>query len=288
MSGAYLEFAREHAPLLMIATPLIGAALMLISGPARISWLIACAAAVIGAVISVDFAVVLLTRATQPIAEVGVALFVDGIGAFAAALLSITLALVVFAVGTTLKESGGAPAPLSLALLLTMGAGWIGALMARDLVAVFASVETAWLAAVGLTAVNAVRERGPLNGAFRMLIMGGVGSALMLLGIGMLGRATGGLEIDGLPLAHIRMSNLAGAGAALVVLGFVVKAGVAPLHAWSAAAIGRAGPMIALGVGTLGVLGALSALTRFAAYAIIAPEIGAAMSAGLSAAIATW
>lgn len=282
MSGYYLDLARAHAPLLMIAVLLIGAALMLVSGPARVSWLLACVAAVIGALISADFVVALLARGAQPIADVGVALFVDGIGAFAAALLSITLALVVFAVGATLKDAGGAPAPLSLALLLAMGAGWIGALMSRDLVAMFVSVEAAWLAAVGLTATNAVRDRAPLNGAFRMLTLGGVGSALTLLGVGMLARAAGALELDALPLAQIRMPNLAGAGAALVVLGLAVKAGVAPLHGWSAAAIGRGGSMISLGVGAFGVLGALSVLTRFAAYAITAPEIGAAVSAALA------
>lgn len=281
MSGYYLELVRAHAPLLMIATPLIGAALMLISGPARMSWLVACATATLAAMIAVDFATSLLTHA-QPIADVGVALFVDGIGAFAAAVLSVVLVLVVVAVGATLKDAGASPAPLSLALLLAVAAGWIGALMARDLIAVFVAVETAWLAATGLTAVNAVRDRTPLNGAFRMLTLGGVGSALMLLGIGMLARAAGELEIDALPLAQIRMPNLAGAGAALVVIGLAVKAGVAPLHAWSAVAIGRAGAMISLGVGALGVLGALAVLTRFAAYAITAPEIGAAISAALA------
>ena len=282
MNGYYLELMRENAPLLTIVTPLIGAALMLISGPARMSWLIAGAAAIVAAFISLDFAAALLTRLPLPVAEVGVSLFVDGIGAFAAALISLVLALVVVAVGATLKDAGASPAPLSLALLLAVAAGWIGALMARDLVAVFAGVETAWLAATGLTAVNAVRERTPLNGAFRMLTLGGVGAALMLLGIGMLARAAGGLEIDALPLAQIRMPNLAGAGAALVVLGLAVKAGVAPVHAWSAVAIGRSGSMIAFGVGTLGILGALSVLTRFSAYAITAPEIGAAISIALA------
>ena len=282
MNGAYLELARAHAPLLMIVTPLVGAALMLISGPARMSWLIACAAAVFGAVIAVDFATVLLMQLTHPVAEVGVALFVDGIGVFAAALVAVVLALAIVAVGATLKESGASPAPLSPALMLAGAAGWTGALMTRDLIALFASVEAGWLAAVGLTAVNAVRDRTPLNGAFRMLTLGGAGSALMLLGIGMLGRAAGGFEIDALPLAQIRMPNLAGAGAALIVLGLCVKAGVAPLHAWSPVAIGRGGAMIALGVGTLGVLGALSVLTRFAAYAITAPEIGAGFSVALA------
>ena len=39
--------------------------------------------------------------------------------------------------------------------------------------------------------VNAERDRAALNGALRMLSWGGIGAALMLLGAGMIARATG-------------------------------------------------------------------------------------------------
>jgi multicomponent Na+:H+ antiporter subunit D len=201
---------------------------------------------------------------------------------FAGALIASTLAFSIIAAGATLKEAGAPEAPLSLALLLCGAAGWIGALMARDLAAMFVAVETAWLAGVGLAALNAVRARAPLNGALWMLTLGGVGAALMLLGIGLLGRAAGGFEIDALPLAQIRMPGVGGAGAALVLLGLAVKAGVAPLHAWSAAALGRSGAVVSFGIGTLGVLGALSVISRFSGYAITAPELGAGISAALA------
>jgi NADH:ubiquinone oxidoreductase subunit 2 (subunit N) len=198
-------------------------------------------------------------------------------------LIALTVALIAFAVGASLKDAGAKQAPVSLALLLASAAGWIGALMARDLVAMIAAVEAAWLACVGLVLVNAVRDREPLNGALRMLSIGGVGAALMLVGAAMLGRGAGSFELDALPLASIRMTDLAGAGAALMILGLAVKAGVAPLHAWSAAAIGRANAMVTLGVGVLGVVGALCVLARFSAYVITSPYIGAAISGALAA-----
>lgn len=282
MNGAYLDLVRAHAPLLMIVAPLVGAALTLVSGLARLSWVVACIVGGVAAVIGIDFALAVFSAAPPAIAEVGVAIYVDGIGAFAGALMALTLTFVLVAAGATLKEAGASAAPFNVALLLCAAAGWIGALMARDLAAVFVAVETAWLAAVGLTAVNAVQARAPLNGALRMLSLGGVGAALMLLGIGLLGRAAGSFEIDALPLAHISMPSVAGAGAALVLLGLAVKAGVAPLHAWSAAALGRSSGVVSFGVGVLAVLGALSVMTRVSAYTITAPELGAAISAALA------
>ena len=41
MNGSYVELIRAHAPLLAVTLPLIGAALTLISGPARLAWLVA-------------------------------------------------------------------------------------------------------------------------------------------------------------------------------------------------------------------------------------------------------
>lgn len=281
MNGDYLELARMHAPLLLIAAPLVGAALMLVSGTARVGWFVACLAAAIAAVIGLDFAARVLGGGMRAVAGVGPNLHVDGVGVFAAALLSSVLALVTAATGSALKDAGAREASLSLALILLAGAGWSGALMAQDMIAIVVAVEAAWLASVGLAVVNGARARAPLNGALRMLSIGGVGAALMLLGVGMLGRAAGTFAVDALPLAHIRMPNLAGAGAALVLLGLAIKVGVAPLHAWSAAALGRANAALVFGLGVLGVLGALSALTRFSAYAITSPEIGAQISVAL-------
>jgi multicomponent Na+:H+ antiporter subunit D len=224
----------------------------------------------------------MLGGAPQRFAEVGVALHADGVGVFGAAVVAAVGALVVIANGAFLKDGGVRAAGAGLALLFCIIAGWSGALMARDLIAVFAGVETAWLAAVGLTAFYAGRDRTALNGALRMLVHGGVASALMLLGAAMLWRAMGEVNIDALPFANIGAANLAGAGAVLVLASLAVKAGLAPFHAWAGAALGRGGPAAALGAGALGMAGALLVLTRFAGYAITAPDIGFGVSAALA------
>ncbi len=282
MSVAYIDLARAHAPLFMIVLPLIGAALMLVSGAARWSWFVAGLVATAGAFVAVDFALGALAG-TQPVAAVGVSLHVDGIGAFAAALLAVVAALAIWGVGVTLKESGVAVAPLALALMLCATAGWTGALLAGDLTSIIAGVEAAWLAAVGLVAVNAVRDRAALNGALRMLTLGGVGFALLLLGAALFARAAGTSSMESLALARIHAPGLASAGAALIILGLAVKAGVAPLHAWGAAALGRSTSMVTFGVGALGMLGALAVMSRLSGYAMSAPEIGEGIQTALAA-----
>jgi multicomponent Na+:H+ antiporter subunit D len=283
MNAAYVELARAHAPLLVIALPLLGAALMLVSGPARLCWLVGCIVAFASAAVAIDFVARVLSGAPHAIAATGVSLYADGVGVFGAAIVATLGALIVISAGAFLRDPGARAAPLGLALLFCVMAGWSGALMARDLIGAFVATEIAWLAGIGLTALYAARDRAALNGALRMLSAGGVAAAVMLLGIGMLWRAVGSVNLDALPLAHIDAPNLAGAGVVLIVLALVVKAAIAPFHAWAGAAVGRGGPLVGLGVGALGVLGALCVITRFAGYAITAPEIGAGVSAALGA-----
>jgi multicomponent Na+:H+ antiporter subunit D len=280
MNGAYLDLARTHAPLLAITLPLIGAALVAMAGAGRLSWLAACAFALAAAALTADMA---LRGADVPVAELGAALYADGVGVLAAALLAGVCALVVIAAGAVLKELPPRVAPLALALTLAVAGGWTGALMARDLISMAVAIETAWLAAIGLVALSAERDRGALNGALRMLASGGAAAALLLLGVAMIARAVGSIDLVALPIAQLSMPDLAGAGVVLIVLALALKAGVAPLHAWNAAALGRAGGHALLGVGVLSVLGGLCVLARFTAYAITAPQIGAGVSAALGA-----
>ncbi|MEZ6024246.1 MAG: proton-conducting transporter membrane subunit [Hyphomonadaceae bacterium] len=183
--------------------------------------------------------------------------------------------------GGLIKELPARVAPFASALTLCVSAGWSGALLAPNLIGVFAGVETAWLAAVGLVALSAVRDNAGLNGAFRMLAAGGAASALMLLGAGLWWRAAGGGTLAMMSLAQIDAPGLAIAGVSLVLAALALKAAIAPLHLWLPAAIGRTRALAPLVLGVVGVLGALMALTRVAAAALPAPDLGAAVAAGL-------
>lgn len=115
-------------------------------------------------------------------------------------------------------------------LLITLG-GMIGFVSTGDLFNLFVFLEVFSLAAYALVAIGDTR-RATLA-AFKYLLMGAVGSLLVLLGVGLLYTLTGSLN-----LADVA-ARLGGAAAppvavalAALVAGMLVKAAVVPVHAW--------------------------------------------------------
>jgi formate hydrogenlyase subunit 3/multisubunit Na+/H+ antiporter MnhD subunit len=275
-----LELARAHAPVLLIALPLSGAALAFVFASKRTVWLLACllmaGAAWLAAGVLTRQLVTHAPFATLP------GLAPDGIGMVGAALMTGLALLCVIASGASLQNADKRVGALVLALLLCIGAGWVGALLARDFIGAFLAAETAWLAALALVAVAGERDRAALNGGFRMLTVGAVSAALFLLGAGLIARSVGSLDFAVLPLAHVDDADAAVAGAALVLMSLAIKAGTAPLHFWLGAAIGRSGTLAAMAVVALTVAGALLLIVRVSAFAAPAPAIGVGVSAALA------
>jgi NADH:ubiquinone oxidoreductase subunit 2 (subunit N) len=280
--SAYVDLARLHAPLLLLTAPLLGAALAFALPWRWGAWVAAVGAAFAAAALALDLgARAISSEAPLALAREGVALSFDGVAIIAAPLLAALLALMTLAAGALVKDFAPRAGGLPLALALCVGAGWTGALMARDFIGVFVAAEAAWLAGVALLALSP--HRGALNGALRMLTSGGAGAALFLIGLGFIHRGTGGIELATLSVAEVRAPGLTAIGMGLVLLSLAAKVGVAPLHYWSAAAFGRAGRLQVLMLGVIGATGALAALLRVAAHAVTMPEIGAGVSAGLAA-----
>jgi formate hydrogenlyase subunit 3/multisubunit Na+/H+ antiporter MnhD subunit len=288
VTAEILDLARAHAPLLLVVVPLAGAAAAVAVPSPRLSWILATAAAWVAAAIAGDMAVRgVLAGVPVSVAREGVALAVDGVAAFAAPLIAAAAALATLAAGALLKDFSPRAAPFAMALTLCVSAGWTGALLARDFIALFLAAETAWLSAAGLAALSAERDRGALNGAWRMLGMGGAAAMLMLLGVGLIHRAVGGVTLEAIPAAQIAAPGVAAAGVGLVLLGLALKAGVAPLHAWAGAAYGRSGGLAAIVLGAVAATGALATLIRVAAHATQAPALGEGVAAALAALGAT-
>lgn len=270
--------------MLMIAAPLVGAALAALPLPMRVSWAAAVLAALAAAYAGADLAVrMLLAGAPPSLYGEGVALTTDGFAPFTAALISGVGALALIASGDLAKALSPRVAPLAFALALCVIGGWSGALLARDLFGFAVSVEIGWLAGVALAALAGDKDRMAINGAFRMLAAGGVGAALLLVGVGLVGRAIGSWHLDALEDVRIAAPGLASAGVALIVAALAIKAGVAPLHLWAGAAFGRAGALALFAIGGVGVVGALAALMRIGAHALGAPSIGGGVALGLAA-----
>lgn len=281
MIGSYIELARLHAPILIVLTPWIGAALAFVA-PGRLSWGVALAAAIVGATLAVDAAARALLSGTPLAGTIeGIALHADGVAIFAAALVATALAFIACGAGAFVRDYPKPVWPIAAALCLCVGGGWLGALFARDLVGVFVAVEAAWLAGAALLAISS--QRGALNGAMRMLTAGGVSSALFVLGMALVLRGVGTTDLPALPASHVDAPRLASAGIGLILLSLAVRAGVAPLNFWLGAAFGRAGRLTALTLGVVSAAGALGVIARVASYAIPAPALGEGASILLAA-----
>ena len=85
----WLDLARVHAPLLILMTPLIGAALVFALPSRRASWVVACVAALLTAVIAFDIGALAAMTGVMPLfAQETIALRYGGFAAFAAPLPS--------------------------------------------------------------------------------------------------------------------------------------------------------------------------------------------------------
>lgn len=283
MSPQHFELARLHAPLLALIIPLIGAALAFVAPSARLSWLLALAATVAAFFVAFDLATLTLLRDAPLLHPIeGVALRADGLSLFTAPLVAGCAAFTALAAGASLRDFERRVAPFAMTLLLCVGAGWTGALLARDLVGVLIAAETAWLAGVGLLALTGDRERGVLNGALRMLSSGGAGSALFILGAALMHRSVGSLDVAAIAAAQIETPRVAAIGAGLLLLGLGFKAGAAPLHDWMGASYGRAGALAGLALGVVGAVGAAAAIARLGAHIIMAPALGEGLGMALA------
>ncbi len=254
---------------ILTAAPFAGAAIALVLAHARLSW-------AAGLVLLSGVAAAMIDLSLR-----GVMPLTGGTSMFAAPLIATLAALCVLAGGAALREIGAQATPFALALVLCAAGGWLLALNAADWIGFAAAAETAWLASAAALAL-ADRNRGALNGAMRMLTYGGVSAALMFIGVGFVSAATASADIAA--LTEVNNPALCVTGLVLVLLSLCVKAGLAPLHAWTGAALGRAGALPALAIGVLGMTGALAAIVRISATAAAAPELAAGVTAMLAGA----
>lgn len=284
MIGDLLDLARAHAPLLLWVAPLAGGALAAAIPSARLSWVLTVIVLFGVGLLAVDLCLRTLGSA-EPVGGIveGIGIAADGVSLFAAPLVALCALLTAVAGGGGLAQLPVRTPPLAMALSACCAAGWLGALMAQDLVGLFVAVETGALAAIGLVAIGGERERAAYHGAARMLVANGVGAVLLLIGAGLIYASVGSIEVGELAAAPIASTEAASVGVGLMLAGLAIKAAAAPLHQWLAPAVGRANGLAMLAVGVLTVVGASCVLARVSAYALTAPAIGAGVQLALAA-----
>ncbi|MGH3001176.1 MAG: complex I subunit 5 family protein, partial [Gaiellaceae bacterium] len=118
-------------------------------------------------------------------------------------------------------------------LMLLFMAGMIGFSLTGDLFNMFVFFELMSVCAYALTGFQ-VRQTSALEGALQFAITNSIGAFLILFGIALVYGRTGALNLAqiGVELARRPPDALVAVSLALIVAGFLVKAGAAPFHFW--------------------------------------------------------
>lgn len=280
--AALLDIARNNAALIAVLAPFIGAALAALSPAGRWACAIAMIATTISAAAACDLAARALTLAAPPpAAESGLALRLDGVGAFIGGLVAALGALIAWASPAFVTRTR--QAPYAIAFFLLALTGWIASAYAGDLVTLHLALTLASVATVAAAALGAERDRAALSAALRLLIAAGVAGAVLTIGVALIARSGGGASFASLAHAQLAAPGAGGVGYGLAFGALAMMAGVAPLNLWTAAFYGRGAALAVAAFGALGVAALLGALTRIAAYAVVAPALGEGVSRALLA-----
>jgi len=120
--------------------------------------------------------------------------------------------------------------PLYYCLFFLMLTGMNGLVLAGDIFNLYVFLEVAAISSYALVAFGCETEE--LEASFKYLVLGSVGSAFILLGIGIIYNQTGHLNMVQITL-NLPAQNMALLMAgAFFMLGFGLKAAMVPFHAW--------------------------------------------------------
>ncbi len=207
-------------------------------GSARRAW--GWAAGVSAATVAVSLALVIRVARGGPFSYAfggwqppyGIEFRFDEVSAFAFVVAFLGALAIVFSRQYAPHALAEPRVPYYYTLLLLDIAGLIGFSVTGDLFNMYVFMEIVSLTGYALVAISG--ERIAEMAAFKYLVLGAVSSLLALFGIGMLYGVTGTLNIAD---AASRLGAAASTmpvivAVALLVLGFMVKAALFPLHVW--------------------------------------------------------
>lgn len=162
----------------------------------------------------------------------GIEIYFDYLSLFAVVVLAIGLLIVVFSHKYLEKYIEERKRVSFYTLFLLIMAGMVGFVIAGDLFNFYIFVEIFSLASYALVALG--KDRLAPMAAFKYLLMSGVASLSILLGIIFLYSLTGTLNMQAISktLSLLHDNHVATLGLSLLVTGFAIKSALFPLHVW--------------------------------------------------------
>ncbi len=229
----------EHLPALVFLTPLATAISMPVAGHRRpalcrpIALIAICCMTVlsVASLWSVSVHGEIRYSFSGWLPPIGIEWLADSLAATMVTVVSgLGVLCLLFADGLGERPLGGRAVPYYTMVLLLV-AGLSGAIYAGDLFNIFVFLEVVSLSAYALVAVPGGRA---LVSAFRYLLMGALGTAFYLLGVGYFYAATGALNIADLSqrLPGLLDSKAVMGGLIFMFIGLAIKMALMPLHGW--------------------------------------------------------
>ena len=198
-------------------------------GPRWMRTGIAAAAAFAGFVVAAVLAAVVFDQTPSPQILLDGSMARDQLAAMAQVILGVSGAAVVLIAWTERRD---AVAGEYYALLATAGAGMAFFVSAENLMTLFLGLEWFSLCLYILVAMD--RERATsLEAGLKYLIVGGLGSAVLLFGAALVYGATGEIGFGAIASAKVTSDAFLFAGLAMILAGLAFKVSAAPFHMWT-------------------------------------------------------
>ena len=241
--GQFLPAAlAAHAPVLLVAIPLILSAPAAALKSGRTAWGIAFAGAVAALLFAIEL--FLATRgegavisyalgAWQP--PVGIEFRVDALNAALLLLLTASAVLaLIFALPSVEDEIDKDKRALFYSAFLVVLSGLAGVATTGDAFNMFVFLEISSIPTYALIAMGASHDRRALTSSFNYLVMGTIGATFFVIGVGFLYMATGTLNMADLAmrLPELQGDRVVEIGFAFILVGLGLKAALFPLHLW--------------------------------------------------------
>jgi len=272
--GQWLPTAlAAHAPVLLVAVPLILSTPAAILRTGRAGWAIALSGALLALLCAVEL--FLATRADGAVISYalggwpppfGIEFRVDGLNA--ALLLLLTGAAVlalIFARPSVENEINADKRSLFYSAFLVSLSGLAGVAITGDAFNLFVFLEISSIPTYALIAMGANRDRRALTSAFNYLVMGAIGATFFVIGVGFLYMATGTLNMADLARLLVDMDGdrVVRMGFAFILVGLGLKAALFPLHLWLPGAYAYAPSFVTVFLATTATKVAFYVIIRF-------------------------